>query len=223
MAESELIALTEVSWRYALSSYLGSNYWNELVNRVEEKYQTELCFPIKENIFRAFELTPLSDVRVVILGQDPYHAQGQANGLAFSVFAGQKPPPSLRNILKEVWDDVGGSPREDLSCWAEQGVFLLNTVLTVESRKPGSHKGIGWQEFTDEVIRVVSSHQKHVVYMLWGNHAQAKETLIDQKKHLILKAPHPSPLSAYHGFGGCRHFSKANDYLLKFGLPAIHW
>jgi uracil-DNA glycosylase len=172
---------------------------------------------------RAFQITPLGNVRVVIIGQDPYHGPGQANGLAFSVHAGQKPPPSLRNILKEVWDDEGGMPWVDLTRWAEQGVFLINTILTVEEKKPGSHSNIGWEYFTDEVIRTISASQPHVVFMLWGNYAQKKEVLIDANKHLVLKAPHPSPLSAYQGFLGCRHFSKANYFLESKGLGKITW
>ena len=175
------------------------------------------------DVFRAFELTPLNQVSVVILGQDPYHGPGQANGLAFSVHAGQKAPPSLRNILKETWDDTGGMPWVDLSRWAEQGVFLLNTVLTVEEKKPGSHGGFGWDAFTDEVIRTISHQQPHVVFMLWGNYAQKKEGLIDTTKHAVLKAPHPSPLSAYQGFLGCKHFSKANAFLESVGIRPVHW
>jgi uracil-DNA glycosylase len=174
-------------------------------------------------VFRAFELCALEDVKVVILGQDPYHGLRQANGLAFSVHAGQKAPPSLRNMLKEVWDDVGGMPWVDLTRWAEQGVFLLNTVLTVEEKKPGSHSKFGWETFTDEVIRTISQHQQHVVFMLWGNYAQKKEALIDTSKHLVLKAPHPSPLSSYQGFFGCRHFSQANVFLEGKGLSSVKW
>jgi uracil-DNA glycosylase len=191
--------------------------------RVEESFGRTVCYPSTKDILRAFELTPLHRVRVVILGQDPYHGPHQANGLAFSVHSGQKAPPSLRNILKEVWDDVGGMPWVDLTRWAEQGVFLLNTVLTVEGKKPGSHSGIGWETFTDEVIHTISNHQPHVVFMLWGNYAQKKEALIDSSKHLILKAPHPSPLSAYQGFFGCKHFSVANDFLAKRGLETVQW
>ena len=197
--------------------------WDELTQRVAEHYDQSICYPPQADIFRAFDLTPLSEVRVVILGQDPYHGPGQANGLAFSVHAGQKAPPSLRNILKEVWDDVGGMPWVDLSRWAEQGVFLLNAVLTVEEKKPGSHGKYGWEIFTDEVIRVISQRQPHVVFMLWGNYAQKKEALIDTSKHLLLKAPHPSPLSAYQGFFGSKHFSQANAFLEGKGLPVVKW
>lgn len=197
--------------------------WDELTHRVAKQYDQSICYPPQADIFRAFDLTPLSEVRVVILGQDPYHGPGQANGLAFSVHAGQKAPPSLRNILKEVWDDVGGMPWVDLSRWAEQGVFLLNAVLTVEEKKPGSHGKFGWEAFTDEVIRTISQRQPHVVFMLWGNYAHKKEALIDSSKHLVLKAPHPSPLSAYQGFFGSKHFSQANAFLEGKGLPVVKW
>ena len=197
--------------------------WNELESRVRESYDKGICYPPQSDILRAFDLTPINNVHVVILGQDPYHGPGQANGLAFSVHAGQKAPPSLRNILKEVWDDVGGMPWVDLTRWAEQGVFLLNAVLTVEEKKPGSHGKFGWEAFTDEVIRTISEHQPHVVFMLWGNYAQKKEALIDTTKHLVLKAPHPSPLSAYQGFFGCKHFSQANAFLEGKGLNAVKW
>jgi uracil-DNA glycosylase len=197
--------------------------WNELESRVRESYDKGICYPPQSDILRAFDLTPINNVHVVILGQDPYHGPGQANGLAFSVHAGQKAPPSLRNILKEVWDDVGGMPWVDLSRWAEQGVFLLNAVLTVEEKMPGSHGKYGWEAFTDEVIRTISEYQPHVVFMLWGNYAQKKEALIDTTKHLVLKAPHPSPLSAYQGFFGCKHFSQANAFLEGKGLNAVKW
>jgi uracil-DNA glycosylase len=197
--------------------------WNELESRVRESYDKGICYPPQSDILRAFDLTPINNVHVVILGQDPYHGPGQANGLAFSVHAGQKAPPSLRNILKEVWDDVGGMPWVDLTRWAEQGVFLLNAVLTVEEKMPGSHGKYGWEAFTDEVIRTISEHQPHVVFMLWGNYAQKKEGLIDTTKHLVLKAPHPSPLSAYQGFFGCKHFSQANAFLEGKGLNAVKW
>ena len=197
--------------------------WSDLAARVNSAYADTICYPPKSEVFRAFQLCALEDVKVVILGQDPYHGPAQANGLAFSVHAGQKAPPSLRNLLKEVWDDVGGMPWVDLTRWAEQGVFLLNTVLTVEEKKPGSHSKFGWETFTDEVIRIISQHQPHVVFMLWGNYAQKKEILIDTSKHLVLKAPHPSPLSAYQGFFGCKHFSQANVFLEGKGLSSVKW
>lgn len=220
---TNFLSITSPSWVDALHEFIEKTEWKELALRVEEIYSKGVCFPPQPSILRVFELTPLTNIRVVIIGQDPYHGLGQANGLAFSVHAGQKPPPSLRNILKEVWDDVGGMPWVDLTRWAEQGVFLLNTVLTVEEKKPGSHSKFGWETFTDDVIRTISQHQPHVVFMLWGNYAQKKEMLIDTSKHLVLKAPHPSPLSAYHGFFGSRHFSQANAFLEGKGLNAVKW
>jgi uracil-DNA glycosylase len=210
-------------WKQELEHVWQGQLWHELSHKVCSAYDDSICYPPQAYILRAFDLTPLHNVRVVILGQDPYHGAGQANGLAFSVHAGQKAPPSLRNILKEVWDDVGGMPWVDLTRWAEQGVFLLNTVMTVEEKKPGSHAKFGWERFTDEVIRTISTHQPHVVFMLWGNYAQKKEALIDTEKHLVLKAPHPSPLSAYQGFFGCKHFSQANSFLERKGISAVKW
>jgi uracil-DNA glycosylase len=220
---AKMLSISNPEWSNALGHFTQLPQWTELERSVEASFQRGVCYPPQSQIFRAFELTSLLKVRVVILGQDPYHGPGQANGLAFSVHAGQKAPPSLRNILKEVWDDVGGLPWVDLTRWAEQGVFLLNAVLTVEEKKPGSHSSFGWETFTDEVIRTISRHQSHVVFMLWGNYAQRKEVLIDTTKHLVLKAPHPSPLSAYQGFFGCRHFSQANAFLEEKGLPALKW
>jgi uracil-DNA glycosylase len=211
------------SWNQALADSLSSEAFSALMTKVENAYATDVCFPPRQHIFRAFECTPFEEIKVVILGQDPYHGAGQANGLAFSVHAGQKAPPSLRNILKETWDDVGGMPWVDLTRWAEQGVFLLNATLTVEEKKPASHQPLGWEDFTDEVIHTISAKQSTIIFMLWGNHAQKKESLIDASKHLILKAPHPSPLSAYHGFFGCKHFSKANAYLESNGRKGIEW
>ena len=217
------LQMTSELWKRELEHVWQSQSWLELNNKVCSAYDNLICYPPHVDIFRAFDLTPIHSVGVVILGQDPYHGPNQANGLAFSVHAGQKAPPSLRNILKEVWDDVGGMPWVDLTRWAEQGVFLLNSVLTVEEKRPGSHANLGWESFTDEVIRTISRKQPHVVFMLWGNYAQRKEVLIDTTKHLILKAPHPSPLSAYQGFFGCRHFSQANAFLEGKGFPTVKW
>jgi uracil-DNA glycosylase len=210
-------------WSNALKHVLQSSEWRELSSKVMDRYARSACYPPITEIFSAFELTPVDDVRVVIIGQDPYHGPGQANGLAFSVSGSQKVPPSLRNILKEVGQDTGGTSAGDLSSWARQGVFLLNSVLSVEEKLPGSHSAYGWEAFTDEVIRVISLRQKHVVFMLWGNYAHKKEALIDASKHLVLKAPHPSPLSAYQGYFGCSHFSKANNFLMEKGLSIIKW
>jgi len=217
------LEINETSWSAGLCEFMRRPEWRALQRFVDEGYAKGKCYPPREKIFRAFELTPLENVKVVILGQDPYHGQGQANGLAFSVELGQKPPPSLRNILKEALQDVAGMPITDLTRWAEQGVFLLNTVLTVEEKKPGSHAHFGWEHFTDEVISMISKNQDHVVFMLWGQYAQKKEIWIDTNKHMILKAPHPSPLSAYQGFIGCKHFSLANKYLEAHSKSTIHW
>ena len=217
------LKLHSESWNKSLGYDWQSPAWSDIAAKVNSAYADTICYPPKSEVFRAFELCSLEDVKVVILGQDPYHGPAQANGLAFSVHAGQKAPPSLRNMLKEVWDDVGGMPWVDLTRWAEQGVFLLNTVLTVEEKKPGSHSKFGWETFTDEVIRTISQHQPHVVFMLWGNYAQKKEALIDTSKHLVLKAPHPSPLSAYQGFFGCKHFSQTNVFLEGKGLSSVKW
>ncbi len=215
--------IQEESWKNVLSHVMQQPAWIELWNRVELAYSESACYPPKHLIFHAFQACPLHKIKVVIIGQDPYHGAGQANGLAFSVHAGLKAPPSLRNILKEVWDDVGGMPWVDLNRWAEQGVFLLNATLTVEEKTPGAHQRWGWEQFTDEVIRAISAQRQHVVFMLWGNYAQQKESLIDVSKHLVLKAPHPSPLSAYQGFFGSKHFSQANDYLISHGREPIAW
>ncbi len=182
-------------------------------------------YPSNDNIFRALELTPFETVKVVILGQDPYHGAGQAHGLAFSVQRDVKIPPSLRNIYKELNDDIGMDIPDHgfLEGWAKQGVLLLNTTLTVEDGKPASHQGRGWEEFTDAIIAQVNDLKRPVVFMLWGAHAQKKSDMIDGQKHLILTASHPSPLSAHRGFLGCKHFSKANNYLKANGQTEINW
>lgn len=191
----------------------------------DQKGRGARIFPEEHNIFRALELTPLEEVRVVILGQDPYHGEGQAQGLAFSVPSNQKLPPSLRNIFKELSDDLGvpAPISGDLSSWATQGVLLLNTVLTVEEGRAGSHHGRGWEEFTDEILSLVNKENKNVVFILWGAPAQRKIQLIDPNRHYILKAPHPSPLSSYRGFFGSKPFTKTNAYLRSQGLQEIDW
>jgi uracil-DNA glycosylase len=191
----------------------------------QQKKIGKIIYPPTADIFNAFLYTPLSDVKVVILGQDPYHGPGQAHGLAFSVRPGIPIPPSLGNIFKELRDDIGiDIPKTGyLKPWAEQGVFLLNTVLTVEQGHAHSHANRGWEEFTDQVITVLSDSREHVVFLLWGKHAESKENMIDQERHLILKAPHPSPLSAHRGFMGCKHFSKANEYLQQHNQVPIDW
>jgi uracil-DNA glycosylase len=182
-------------------------------------------YPPAELVFNALELCPPKKTKVVILGQDPYHGKDQAMGLAFSVLGGTKIPPSLMNIFKELKSDVGMPiPKSgNLSHWANQGVLLLNATLTVEAENAGSHQGKGWEQFTDQIIRTVSTEQKHVVFILWGKFAAAKSCLIDEQKHLILTAPHPSPLSSHRGFFGCKHFSQANEYLKNHALEIIHW
>lgn len=192
---------------------------------LDEKTQGRRIFPKGGEWFRALDLTALADVRVVILGQDPYHGAGQAHGLCFSVKPGVRTPPSLVNIYKELESDLGVPPARHgfLEHWAKQGVLLLNSVLTVREAAAASHQGRGWERFTDAVIRLVNAKPDPVVFMLWGSYAQKKAAFVDQTRHLVLKAPHPSPLSAYSGFFGCRHFSKANDFLVSRGLPPVDW
>jgi uracil-DNA glycosylase len=213
------------SWKKVLEKEFASEYFKELSEFVRTEYQKGGVFPHPKNLFAAFDATPFDTVRVVILGQDPYHGKGQAHGLSFSVQEGVERPPSLQNILKEVVADVGSTriANGNLTPWASQGVLLLNTVLTVQEGSPGSHAGKGWEQFTDAAIRAVSEGRDHVVFLLWGAYAQKKRYLIDAKKHLLLEAPHPSPLSAHRGFFGCRHFSKTNEYLSAQGAPSIEW
>lgn len=215
----------EPTWKKALGAAFQSDYFLELSRFVKNEYQDHTVFPPGAKIFSAFWHCPLPSVKVVILGQDPYHGLGQAHGLAFSVAPGVPFPPSLLNIFKELKSDMGLDlpPNGDLSRWAAQGVFLLNATLTVRANAAGSHQNQGWETFTDEVIRTVSSQSEQVVFLLWGAYAQKKANLIDSNKHLILTAPHPSPLSAYRGFLGCGHFSKANAYLETTGRSPIAW
>lgn len=207
-------------WKEALSPVLHSNVFSNLENHLNST--TATVFPPKDKIFHAFQLTPLKEVKVVILGQDPYHGEGQANGLAFSVKKGVKIPPSLRNIFKELADDcdITSPTHGDLSHWGKQGVLLLNTTLTVESGKANSHRHIGWDKVTDCAISAVNSLETPVVFMLWGNHAIQKKSLISSDRHLVLTSVHPSPLSAHRGFFGCKHFSKANTFL---GTEKLEW
>ncbi|MDE7443798.1 MAG: uracil-DNA glycosylase [Muribaculaceae bacterium] len=215
----------EQSWKSALAGIWSSPRFIELTTFVREQYRTRQIFPPAAKIFAAMDSCPFTDVKVVIIGQDPYHDVGQANGLCFSVNPGIPMPPSLINILKEVHDDTGAPQPEngDLTRWAQQGVLLLNTSLTVEAHRPASHSGRGWEELTDEAIIQLSAQREHIVFMLWGSHAQKKAPLIDASRHLILRAPHPSPLSAYRGFFGCHHFSQANAYLKAHNLEPIQW
>ena len=212
------------SWKPFLKSEFEKPYFKELSGFLHSEYETKRIFPRKELVFRAFT-TDLNSVKVVILGQDPYHTPGAAEGLAFSVPASQPIPPSLINIYKEIDSDIGrhANPRGSLASWQKQGVLLLNTVLTVEAHRAGSHRGKGWETFTTEVIKYLNRERENLVFMLWGRDARNKKTLIDTSRHLVLEAAHPSPLSAYHGFFGCRHFSKCNEYLVKHGQEGIKW
>lgn len=212
------------SWKEFLNSEFKKPYFVELSKFLHEEYEKKTIFPRKELVFRAF-MTDLNDVKVVILGQDPYHTPGAAEGLAFSVPNSQPIPPSLINIYKEIDDDIGhhNNPTGHLKNWQDQGVLLLNTVLTVEAHKAGSHRGKGWEIFTTEVIKYLNENREHLVFLLWGRDARNKKQLIDTSKHLVLEAPHPSPLSAYSGFFGCKHFSKCNEYLSKNNKKPIEW
>jgi len=215
----------EPSWKVALAEPFQHSSFLTLTQFIKREYQEHQIFPPGRQIFSAFWQCPLPSVKVVILGQDPYHGEGQAHGLSFSVIPGVPFPPSLLNIFKELKNDLGIDmpPHGDLTRWANQGVFLLNATLTVRANQAGSHQHQGWETFTDEVIRTVSRERNHVVFLLWGAFAQKKEELIDSSKHLILKAPHPSPLSAHRGFFGSGHFSKTNDYLLATQQSPIDW
>lgn len=213
------------SWLQLLSDEFSSDYFAALkAFLVEEKARYQI-FPPGKLIFNAFDTTPVEAVRVVILGQDPYHGPGQAHGLCFSVQEGVKQPPSLVNIFKELHDDLGCPIPEsgDLTSWARQGVLLLNATLTVRCGQAGSHQGRGWERFTDSAISRLSANRDHLVFLLWGNYARAKKKLIDTSRHLVLEAAHPSPLSAWNGFFGCRHFSQANAWLREHGIPEIDW
>ena len=213
-------------WLERIGGEFDQPYMAELKRfLLAEREQGKRIFPKGSEWFRALNLTPPEKVRVVILGQDPYHGPGQAHGLCFSVKYGVQTPPSLKNIYRELESDLGIAPARHgfLEHWADQGVLLLNTVLTVEMARPASHRDRGWERFTDRIIAEVNSKEEPVVFMLWGSYAQKKAAFVDTSKHLVLKAPHPSPLSAHSGFFGCRHFSKANDFLESHGLPPIDW
>ena len=212
-------------WKAELSEEFEKPYFEKLVSFVKTEYKKETVYPEGRNIFRAFDLTPFKHVKVVILGQDPYHGPGQANGLCFSVNKGVNYPPSLRNIFKELQNDLQKPIPDhgDLSHWAKQGVLLLNATLTVQAQKAGSHQSKGWEEFTDSVIHTLSDKRSNIVYMLWGSYAQKKASFVDEKINLVLKSPHPSPLSAHRGFFGNRHFSRANNYLVQNDLEPVNW
>ena len=212
-------------WKEILGEEFTKPYFEELVEFVRSEYAAGVVYPAGANIFRAFDKCPFDKLKVVIIGQDPYHGPGQANGLCFSVGEGVPFPPSLQNILREVSADTGASmpTSGELERWAEQGVLLLNAVLTVRAHQAASHAEHGWETFTDAVVRAIAERKEGIVYMLWGSYAQRKGAIADPQKNLVLRAVHPSPLSAYRGFFGCRHFSQANDYLRSVGREAIVW
>ena len=213
-------------WLPALKPEFSKPYYRELYSFINQEYRTHTIYPPADRIFEALHLTPLKSIRVVVLGQDPYHEPNQAHGLCFSVLPEQRQlPPSLVNIYQELHDDLGCYIPDNgyLRKWAEQGVLLLNTVLTVRAHAAFSHQGHGWEQFTDAIIQAVNTEDRPIVFLLWGRPAQMKRSMLNNPKHLILTAPHPSPLSAYRGFFGCRHFSKTNDFLRGCGLPEIDW
>ena len=212
------------SWKDFLDSEFAKPYFKELSQFLHEAYETKTVFPAKPQVFRAFT-TDLNQVKVVILGQDPYHTPGAAHGLAFSVPNSQPIPPSLINIYKEIDDEYGShaNPRGNLSSWHQQGVLLLNNVLTVEAHRAGSHRGKGWEQFTEATVKHLNEKCDHLVFMLWGRDARSKSSMIDKTKHLVLESPHPSPLSAHSGFFGNGHFKKANEFLKEHGLSEIIW
>lgn len=220
------MAMITNDWLEAIRPEFGKAYYRDLFTFVKEEYSRVVVYPPADDIFNAFHFTPLSKVKVLILGQDPYHNVHQAHGLSFSVPIDQQEiPPSLQNIYKELQDDLGCAvPNHGyLKKWADQGVLLLNTVLTVRAHQAGSHQGKGWEQFTDAVIQAVNAQDRPIVYLLWGKPAQSKAAMLTNPKHLVLKAPHPSPLSAYRGFFGCRHFSQTNDFLQANGVEPIDW
>lgn len=210
-----------MNWESLLSDEVTKHYFLKLASEIKLRSPV---LPSRDVMFRAFELVKFDDIRVVILGQDPYHGEGQANGLAFSVNKEQKLPPSLRNIFKEIKSDLGIENQSgDLTPWAKQGVLLMNSILTVQQDNPTAHINLGWEVFTDKIITDISTHRENVVFVLWGAYAKSKETLIDASKHLILTSPHPSPLSAHTGFFGNKHFSLTNQYLNQHGKNTIDW
>lgn len=213
------------AWEESLRPEFGKPYYARLYRTVVEEYRMNTVYPPKRDVFNAFQFTPLEQVKVLIVGQDPYHEPGQANGLCFSVSPGVPLPPSLKNIYKEMCDDLGCPfPKSgDLTHWARQGVLLLNTVLTVRAHQANSHKGIGWEEFTDAAIRVVASLDRPLVFILWGGQARRKKSMITNPAHLVIESAHPSPLSAYNGFFGSRPFSRCNEYLVSRGIAPVAW
>lgn len=216
----------EPSWKKVLQDEFGKEYFQTLTEFVKAEYKGAIVYPPPKDIFRAFNLCPFSEVKVVILGQDPYHGPKQANGLCFAVHEGVRLPPSLQNIFKEIENDLGKPlvhTSGDLERWATQGVLLLNATLTVRAGLAGSHQSRGWEQFTDAVIRTLSDKREHLVFILWGNYARSKKTLIDWEKHCVIESPHPSPFSAHNGFFGSKPFSKTNEHLLSTGQKPIDW
>jgi uracil-DNA glycosylase len=213
------------SWKARLSDECEKPYWKSLVAFVQREHRNASVYPSSQDVFAAFDLCPFEDVKVVIVGQDPYHGAGQAHGLCFSVPEGVAVPPSLKNIYKELVEDCGCTipSHGSLTNWAKQGVLLLNATLTVRAGEAGSHQRKGWEQFTNKVLEMVSKEREHVVFLLWGRYAQQKQSLIDTTKHYVLTAAHPSPFSAHNGFFGCKHFSRANEYLQQHGNAAIAW
>ena len=212
-------------WDALLADEIKKDYYLRLREFLKQEYTTRRIYPPMEDIFNALRHTSYSDVRAVILGQDPYHGAGQAHGMCFSVKKGTPPPPSLQNIFKELKADLGIDPPNhgELTQWADNGVLLLNTVLTVREGQANSHRGMGWEHFTDRVIQLLNERQQPIVFLLWGGNARSKANLITNPQHLVLQCAHPSPLSAYHGFFGCRHFSKTNEFLTQHGMQPINW
>ncbi|MEE3233150.1 MAG: uracil-DNA glycosylase [Candidatus Latescibacterota bacterium] len=216
--------MTLESWKQKIP-LMSADHLDQLTKRVDQLRHKQIIYPSRKNVFSAFELTPFQAVKIVLIGQDPYHSPNLAHGLAFSVPNGMKTPPTLRNIFQEVSNDLGhtSKPETDLTRWAIQGVLLLNSTLTVTHGEPGSHRNIGWQTLTDQVVKKLSKYHNNLVFLLWGQHAKSKADLIKDFDHLVLESAHPSPLSAYRGFIGCKHFSKANSYLKRYGKTCIQW
>lgn len=215
-----------MTWKNIIENEQQKPYYGKLKEEIDKRYENSIVFPEKQNIFKAFSLTKFEDLKVVILGQDPYHGIGQAQGLSFSTPSNIKNPPSMVNILKEINDDLGKKSvceDGDLTPWAKQGIMLLNTILTVEQGLAKSHHNLGWEIFTDNIIKYISDNKENVIFLLWGSPAISKTKLIDKNKHFILTAPHPSPLSVYRGFYGCKHFSKTNEILKKLNKEEIIW
>lgn len=225
MSYERIISQIDTQWLVYVKEEMGKEYFQKLMDYVEEERENYIIFPPENLMFNAFHLTPWDSVKVVIIGQDPYHGEGQSHGLCFSVPKGIRKPPSLQNVFKELKDDIGMEipSHGNLESWAKQGVLLLNACFTVRKQTPTSHQNKGWEIFTDAVIRKISDEKKNVVFMLWGKFAQQKTSLINMDKHLILNAVHPSPMSVYRGFFGCKHFSKANSYLSSHSVNPIDW